>query len=456
MSLKINYRNMLADIVGNKGIAAGEIEKNRPAAESAFGKVQSMRGKQMQGWMDLPYNQDKIVGEILSYSESVLPEVEYFVVLGIGGSALGAIALFNALKHLFHNELSRNKRGAPKFYCVDSVDPERLKALFDVIEPEKTLFNVITKSGSTSETMSQYLIVADMLERLLGEEAKNHIVATTSEKSGSLIKIAKEKGYKTFYIPDGVGGRFSVLSPVGLLPAAFMRADLSALLDGARQMDLRCKNPAIDRNPALLSAMLMKTAMDKGANISVMMPYADSLRYVADFYAQLWGESLGKTRADGGHVGQTPVKALGVTDQHSQLQLYAEGPYDKVVAFIRVENFRGDVEVPKNGAGLDFLSGHTLSELTNIEQYATEYALAKAGRMNMTINLPAVDEYHLGELMYFLEMQTAYAGAMLGVNAFDQPGVEEGKNAAYALLGKQGFEQKRKELSQAKATEYTV
>lgn len=460
MSIKINYSFMMSDIIGQRGITPSEIRAYAGKADSAFQSVQRKRGANMQGWMDLPYNQGAVVDEIAKYAEEVLPGTENFVVLGIGGSALGSIALFNALKHPFYNELTRDERGGPRFYCLDSVDPRRMKALFDVIDPKKTLFNVITKSGSTSETMSQYLIVNDILEKTLGERAKDRIVATTSFSGGNLIKTARRKGYKTFFVPDEVGGRFSVLSPVGLLPASMLGLDIKALLEGAKQMDIRCKNPDLAQNPALLTALLMKKTMEKGASVSVMMPYADSLRFVSDWYAQLWGESLGKKTDRLGnavHTGQTPVKALGVTDQHSMLQLFAEGPFDKVVTFIRAEDMGADVTIPAGDAqGTEFLSGHTLAGLNNAEQTATEYALAMSGRMNCTVTLPKVDEYHMGELMYFFQMQTAYMGEFLEVNAFDQPGVEESKNAAYAILGRKGYEQKRESMKLAQNEKYTV
>mgnify|MGYP003325712865 CR=1 FL=1 len=203
-----------------------------------------------------------------------------------------------------------------------------MNALLDVLNLEKTCFNVITKSGATSETMSQYLIIMDLLKKKFGDKANEHMIATTSVSRGNLIKIAKEEGLKTFYIPDGVGGRFSELCPVGLLPAAVVGVDIKAMLKGAKDMDKICMRKNYTENPALMTALLEYLSMKKGKNISVMMPYADSLKYIADWYCQLWGESLGKSVDKEGNevfVGQTPVKALGVTDQHSQVQLYREG-----------------------------------------------------------------------------------------------------------------------------------
>ena len=272
-----------------------------------------------------------------------------------------------------------------------------------------------------------------------------------------MIGLAKEQGYDTFYIPEGVGGRFSELCPVGLLPAAVVGIDIAKMLEGAKYMDQLCRTPNVYSNPALMSALLQYLSMKKGKNISVMMPYADSLKYIADWYCQLWAESLGKAVDNDGNtvnVGQTPVKALGVTDQHSQVQLYAEGPFDKVITFIEVENFRSKYVIPgglEQLPNVSFLSGNTLNDLMAKELYATRYALTKQKRSNYTIVLDKVDEFNLGALLYLFQMQTAYCGAMLNINTYDQPGVEEGKNATYALFGRKGYEQKAKELAEAVA-----
>ena len=312
--------------------------------------------------------------------------------------------------------------------------------------------------------MAQYLIISDILNKALGDKASEHIIATTDHAKGNLIKLAKQHGYKTFYIPDGVGGRFSELCPVGLLPAAVLGLDIKLMLAGAAYMDGLCSRPSIAKNPALACAALQVAAMRRGKNVGVMMPYADSLKLMADWYCQLWAESLGKNVTLDGkpcNVGQTPVKSLGVTDQHSQVQLYTEGPYDKVVTFLSVGNYRNEFPIPHGCEDIPdvaFLGGHTMNELIAAENKATAYALAKAGRMNYTIWLPEVNEFTLGQLMFLFEMQTAYAGAMFNIDTYNQPGVEAGKQATYALLGKKGYEAKKAELDSAPAEEekYTV
>ena len=450
MSIRIDSTNMMAARVGAHGVTEDELMAAAPAMHAALSQLRAKRDSIR--WRDLPYNQDEIVKKILSVAEDVRARCESFVVLGIGGSALGPIAVQQALNHPRWNELPRSKRNGPKLYVEDNIDPERMAALFDVIDPDTTIFNVITKSGSTSETMSQLLIVMRMLIDRYGEERlKERLIATTDEEKGNLIGIAKKYGLTTFYVPEGVGGRFSELCPVGLLPAAVCGIDIEKMLEGAADMDKLCDNDNVYENPALLSAALELLAMNKGANIGVLMPYADSLKYFADWYAQLWAESLGKIRADGVRTGQTPVKALGVTDQHSQVQLYTEGPYDKTVTFIGVEEYRETVEIPHaadENPNVAFLSGHTLNELITAERRATAYAVAKSGHPNKTIMLDRVDAYHIGQLMMLFELQTAYAGELLCINAYDQPGVEQGKKMTYALLGKPGFEELLKELSE--------
>ncbi len=424
-------------ISGELAAAAARMDEKRPEMK----------------WRELPFTQAGVVERIERTAARIRGEFDAFVVLGIGGSALGPIAVQQALNHPHYNELPPEKRGGPRLYVEDNVDPERMQALLDVIDVRRTAFNVISKSGNTSETMSQLLIVTKLLRDALGPNIRQHVIATTDAEKGNLVKIARAEGWETFVIPDGVGGRFSELCPVGLLAAAVCGIDIKELLAGAGFMDGVCSERDVRKNPAYLFAALQYIAMKKGMNISVMMPYADSLKYIADWYAQLWAESLGKrTALDGSvvHAGQTPVKALGATDQHSQVQLYTEGPFDKVVTFLGVGRYRKETEIPRGYADVpdvSFLGGHTHSELILAEQAATEYAVLKSGHLYHTITLPEVNAFTVGALLCLFEIATAYCGELLGVNAFDQPGVEEGKNATYALLGKAGFDQKREELS---------
>jgi len=457
MQMRMDFNNMMADQIGAQGISPADFDALKPAIEKASKIMETNRPA--MAWRELPHNQAAIVADIQHYVNEMKNEIDVFVVLGIGGSALGPMAVQQALNHPYYNELPPVARGGfPQLYVVDNVDPERLIYLFDIIGQKRCLFNVISKSGSTSETMSQFMIIKGLLEEQLGKEAaRRRIVCTTDKEQGNLIKIAKEENYKYFIVPDGVGGRFSQLCPVGLLPAAFCGIDIVGLLEGAAQMDALCKDADIFKNPAYMFAALHIIALQKGKNITVVMPYADSLKFISDWFAQLWGESLGKHfDLDGNvvNVGQTPVKALGVTDQHSQVQLYAEGPFDKIIVLVGVDEYRETIGIPKSYEdmpSLGFLGGVTHNELIKNEQLATEYALTKANRMNMTITLPRVNPQTLGQLLYFFEVATAYAGYLLNINPFDQPGVEEGKNATYALFGRPGYEAKKAEMQNAPA-----
>lgn len=458
LRIRFDYNNMMSDFIGEEqGFTLRDIAANKKLVDKAFKTVSANRGTGMMGWTELPYNQAEVVEDIIATAKNIRKNFESFVVLGIGGSALGPTAVFQSLCHLRHNELPAKRRKAPKFYVEDNVDPERMASLLDILDLKKTMFNVVTKSGATSETMSQYLIIMDILKSKFGDKASEHMIATTSSEKGNLIKIAKEEGLKTFYIPDGVGGRFSELCPVGLLPAAVLGIDIKAMLSGAAYMDKLCKTKDLRKNPALIAALLQYMSMKKGKNISVMMPYSDGLRYIADWYCQLWGESLGKAEDLNGntvYAGQTPVKALGVTDQHSQIQLYREGPFDKVITLIGVENFRAEVTISegcKDIPDVNFLCGHTMSELINSERKATEYALTTANRPNCTIIVPEINAFTVGEILYMFELETAYVGAMLNVNTFNQPGVEGGKNATYALFGRKGYEKTKEEMDNAPA-----
>ncbi len=458
MRVSVDYNYMTSAYLGDKGITDAELRSVKSKAEEAFDYVAQNRGKDelFMGWTELPYNQDAIVADIIATAKAVRKKFKYFVVLGIGGSALGPIMAFNALKHLHYNELPPKRRGGPKFYVEDNVDPVRMQALLDVIVPEETCFNVISKSGATSETMTQFLIIADILEKK-GLSLPEHMIFTTDESRGNLIKIDEKYGgkFKKYVLPDGVGGRFSELCPVGLLPAAVLGIDIKGMLAGAAYMDTLCSKPTITKNPALACAALQYITMKQGKNIHVLMPYSDNLKLIADWYCQLWAESLGKAVDYTGktvNAGTTPVKSLGVTDQHSQVQLYIEGPYDKVITFISVGKYacempiaHGCEDIPDVG----FLGGHTMEELIQAENKATAYALMRAGRMNYTLNMPEVNAFTLGQLMFLLEMQTAYTGAMLNINTFNQPGVENGKKATFALLGKKGYKAQKKEMDGA-------
>lgn len=417
--ISFDFNNMMAHRIGAcHGIKEEEIEELMPKVNSALETVLQRKW----AFMELPYDTglvDRIKGMKI--------ECDNFLVIGIGGSSLGNRALHNALNHPFKTK--------PRVFVLENVDPTTIKGLMDVIDFKKTIINVITKSGTTVETMANFMVLRKFVD-------KSQIIATTDPEDGELRRIANEEGYRILDIPPEVGGRFSVFSSVGLLSAAVSGIDISKLLEGARFMDKMSKNKDIWKNPACMSAVLQYIFYKKGRNISVFMPYSDRLRDLAEWYCQLWAESLGKNEG----VGSTPVRTLGVIDQHSQLQLYMEGPQDKVITFVRVENLGDPIEIPRDFGS--YLGGHTINELISAEQKATEFALTKNSRPNCTITLENISPFSIGALMYMLEIQTAFIGELFGIDAFDQPGVEEGKKLTNALLGRPGYEGKLKEIGE--------
>lgn len=403
-------------------------------------------------WMNLGYNQE-LLTEINEYAQSVKGKFDNLLVLGIGGSSLGGICVTEAILKPFWNLLDKEARNnMPRIFFLDNIDPDQINGLLDMLNLKNTLVNVITKSGNTAETMSAFMILKSRLEKELGASYKNNIVATTDQSKGILRQIATEENFKTFVVPDDVGGRFSVFSAVGLLPCALVGVNISELLKGVREMDAELKNTNIDNNIAAQNALIHYLMDKKGKNLSVMMPYSSRLRFVSDWYVQLWAESLGKEIDLNGKVinaGPTPLKALGATDQHSQVQLYNEGPNDKLISFIRVGQFDTKVEIPcvYKDSELGYLCGRTVNDLMNAEADATRVAVTDYNRPNVTITLPVINEYYLGQLLYMLEVQTAIAGALYNINTFNQPGVEQGKNYTYALMGRKGYEDVAEKLN---------
>jgi len=416
MELSINFTNMMEEAIGSEhGISEEEIKKLEPRIKEIDTHLKEQREKGALPFFDLPY-QDDLVKELKKLSKEQQGLWDNLVVLGIGGSALGGIALHRGLHHPFYNLLSRKERGNyPRIFFADNIDPDGFHALLNILDFKKTLFNVISKSGETAETMSQFLIVHNLLKEQLGEkEYGKHLIITTDRKKGRLREILEKEHFLIFIIPDGVGGRFSLLTPVGLLPAAMTGIDIKELLAGAAFMDKKCQSEEIWENPAYMLALLLYLSdVQKGKTMCVFMPYVDALRDVADWFRQLWAESLGKRFSLTGDVvesGPTPIKALGVTDQHSQLQLYIEGPHNKVIMFADVKNYQHEVPIPKDYSDIDgvgYLGGHTLNELIQSERRATEQALTNNKRPNFTITLPAVNAFTLGQLFFLLQVTTS-------------------------------------------------
>ena len=448
MSLRLDYTNMLAPAVSG-GVPEGAWESARTEFTRVHAASQVQRTAGVLGFLDVP-DDAGLRAQSQQFAEGRRGMYQDIVVLGIGGSALGPIALRTALRPPMWNLLDERRRGGfPRLHVLDNVDPRTMGALLQQVDLARTLFIVTSKSGGTAETMAQYLIVHERLRATPGVDPNRHLVFITDPQQGALRPIAQREGIPALDIPSNVGGRFSVLTPVGMLPAALIGIDIAALLQGAGAMAKRCATGDIATNPAGAYAMLQWLAdTQAGKHIHVMMPYSDALRDFAAWFVQLWAESLGKIHPGGRSVGPTPLPALGATDQHSQVQLFMEGPADKTVTFIASDDREGDVEIPSTYADvkdLAYLGGKSLGQLLDIERRATAGALAKRGRPNLTLSMERVDPAHIGELIMLLEIATIYAGALYGVNPLDQPGVELGKQFTYAMMGRPGSDAAREE-----------
>jgi glucose-6-phosphate isomerase len=450
-AIRFDYTNVLSSAVGPQhGLQEELLASMAERSAAALGAVHARRTRDLR-WLDLPY-QDAVCQDVLDYAAQVRGRFKNVCVLGIGGSALGNTALQTALNSPYHN--LKPPPGIPRLFVLDNVDPDLIGEFLDEVDPAETLFNAISKSGATAETMSQFLIFRQALVERLGKRAhREHLAVTTDAEKGVLREIVAREGYRSFVVPDGVGGRYSVLSAVGLLSSALVGIDVQGLLKGAAAMDERCRTPQLFENPALLHAAIQWLLhVEKEKPLAVTFSYSHRLRDMADWYAQLLAESLGKRLDRAGRqafVGPTPIRAVGVTDQHSQVQLYVEGPFDKWFTLLAVEDPDHSVRVPpafEDLEGVAYLGGRTLKELFQAERDGTRVALTEAGRPNATITLRKVDAHSVGQLIYLLELSVAVMGEHYDVDAFDQPGVEAGKIAAYALMGRPGYEARRAEI----------
>ncbi|MHC4983950.1 MAG: glucose-6-phosphate isomerase [Planctomycetota bacterium] len=446
--IQLYWKNATDKAVGGEhGIAAQDLERVETAVEAAHAAVMDQVRSGQLGYATLPARRD--------YRDQVMELVARYragttdlMVLGIGGSALGNIALHAALNKATHNYIGGRKNKPARLWVLDNIDPPLVADTLKLLgrRLRTTVFNVISKSGETAETAAQFMIVRELLRKRLGEDYAGRIVATTDSEKGTLHDIAKAEGYAMLPVPGDVGGRFSVLSPVGLFSTAMTGIDIDGLLAGAAEMKNRVETAEWRRNPAcLLAAVKFLCFTAKGKPIHVMMPYSNRLYALADWYRQLWAESLGKKFSRDGRevsVGPTPIKALGTTDQHSQVQLYREGPNDKLIVFLEVLKHPSDIKVPDCFAdtpGLSYLRKARLSKLINAEKLATEYALAASNRPSVTIRFDEITPAAIGEFIYLYEFTTSLIGELLNINAYDQPAVELGKQATFALMGREGY-----------------
>ncbi|MBC8120939.1 MAG: glucose-6-phosphate isomerase [Gemmatimonadaceae bacterium] len=464
--LTLSYYNAIAADGGFGGLSIAALEALQTRSKQIHHNLAAQRQQGNLYFADVIDQTDAELDAIEQLANEIRTGFENLAVLGIGGSSLGAIALHQALNGPYYNErVLQGKTPGPRLFFLDNVDPDTIATFTQTADLDKTAFNAISKSGGTTETVAQMLWVSDQL----ADPAHFHkqMYLTTDPTTGSFRKLINERGFKSLPVPTALGGRYSVLSAVGLLPAAAVGIDIRALLGGAKTMRERCTSENLLENPAYLVGALHYLAdRTQGRSIAVMMPYLDRLFGFAQWFGQLWAESLGKRFAlDAEEIltGQTPVSARGTTDQHSQLQLYAEGPQDKLMAFLALKEHKRDLTISADAMGIEtygFLQNATFGQLLNAEQQATEFALRQGGRISYTITLDTLDAATLGGLMYLYELATVFAGGLYRIDPLDQPGVELSKVLTFGLMGRGGYETQgeaiRAYLTDKKAAGYHV
>ncbi|MBF0564122.1 MAG: glucose-6-phosphate isomerase [Nitrospirae bacterium] len=437
--LELKFGNMMEEVIGEKGLSVRQIENVREKAFEAHKQIQERRWKEL-AFLDL-VNQD--TSEIKAIAKSVRENSDYFLLLGIGGSAMGPKTILEALKP-YYNFVTN-----PKIFIYDNIDPRTLYAILSIIDPARTTVNVVTKSGNTAETIASFMVLWKHIEKKLGSETLKHFIITTNPDDGIIRAVIEKYNIRSLSIASDIVGRYSVLSPAGLLMAEVAGIDSNELLRGASDIAEKCKNPELWENPVyLFSIALYLMSSEEGRNINVMMPYADGLRHLSEWFCQLWAESLGKLG-----FGITPYPSVGTTDQHSQLQLWMEGPEDKVIIFINIDDYGKDIIVPEvfsEFEGMKNLSGHTMNDLIKGAAETTKLVLSCYAKPNMTLGIPTLDAYHIGQLFLFLELSTACLGFLFGVNPFNQPWVETGKKNIYGMLGRTGFQKEMQEIESIK------
>ncbi len=404
-------------------------------------------GNDFLGWIDLPVDYDKEEFErIKEAAEKIQSDSEVLVVIGIGGSYLGARAAIECLRHSFYNCVPREIRRTPEiYYAGNSISTTYLKHLMDVIGDRDFSVNVISKSGTTTEPAIAFRIFKELLETKYGkDEAAKRIYATTDRARGALKSLADEEGYETFVVPDDVGGRFSVLTAVGLLPIAVSGADIDQLMEGAAAGRKLALEEDFEENDALKYAAIRNILLRKGKNVEVLANYEPSLHYVSEWWKQLYGESEGKDQK-----GIFPASVDLTTDLHSMGQFIQDGSRILFETVLNVEDSREEIflkEEPTDLDGLNYLAGKSMEFVNKNAMHGTILAHTDGNVPNLMVSMPEQNEYYLGQLFYFFEFACGISGYVLGVNPFDQPGVESYKRNMFALLGKPGYEKEREEL----------
>lgn len=404
-------------------------------------------GNDFLGWIDLPVDYDKEeFSRIEKAAEKIKKDSDVLIVIGIGGSYLGTRAAIEFLRHGFYNSLPKEKRGTPEIYYVgNSISSTYLQGVIDVIGDRDFSVNVISKSGTTTEPAIAFRIFKKMLEDKYGqEEAAKRIYATTDKARGALKDLATKEGYESFVVPDDVGGRFSVLTAVGLLPIAVSGADIKALMDGAASGRELALNEKFEDNEAMKYAAIRNILLRKGKSVEVLANYEPALHYIGEWWKQLYGESEGKDQK-----GIFPAAVDFTTDLHSMGQFIQDGARIMFETVMNVEEARETITIEKEAEdldGLNYLAGKTMDFVNKSAMNGTILAHTDGNVPNLMIKIPKMDEFHLGQLFYFFEFACGVSGYILGVNPFNQPGVESYKKNMFALLGKPGYEEEREAL----------
>lgn len=433
-----DYTLMLADKIGRAGCGDDELAELVRRLEEVRTALREQHRRQAVGFFRIPEMRSEL-RKARTLAEETQRKFKTVIVCGIGGSDLGARTFLSAL--------GGAKKGMKVEFIGANTDPEEIADLLDRVDLRKAAINIVSKSGDTIEPMSTFLLLRDRLAKKVGvKKVGRHVIATTDQSEGTLRLLAQREGYAVLPVPRDIGGRFSALTPVGLFPAACAGIDVGGLLAGAGDaLEDFWSAPVGENGPLMHAGLHYDAYVRRFQHISVLMPYAAKLEDFAFWFQQLWAESLGKKYDRGDrevHHGLTPVAALGATDQHSQLQLYNEGPADKIVTMIEVERFRADFAVPtpfKDVEGVAYMGGRRFSEIIRGECAATASALAHHGRPSGTLHIREITPKSVGALMMFFMLATAAMGELLNVNAYDQPGVEQGKRTLYALLGRKGY-----------------
>ena len=430
-------------------ISDAEIKALAPYVKVAHDTVQNKTGagNDFLGWVDLPIDYDKEeFARIKKAAEKIRNDSDVLIVIGIGGSYLGARAAIEMLAHSFYNSVSKDMRKGPQiFYAGNSISSTYLADLIEAVKDVDFSVNVISKSGTTTEPAIAFRVFKEILEKKYGKEgAKSRIYSTTDKARGALKTLSDSEGYETFVVPDDVGGRFSVLTAVGLLPIAVAGIDIDAMMQGAADGKTLYSNPDMDKNPCYQYAAVRNCLLRKGKNIEMMINFEPSLHYFGEWWKQLYGESEGKD-----NKGIFPAAADFSTDLHSMGQYIQDGQRMLFETAILVDAPRKDITIEANEDnldGLNFLSGKTLDYVNLQAAQGTALAHTDGGVPNLAVRVPELNAYNFGKLVYFFEMACAISGYILGVNPFDQPGVEAYKKNMFALLGKPGYEDMQSEL----------